>query len=245
MERLSGLDSAFLSFETPAMHLHVAIAAVIDPDTMAGEYSFEQLKDFVAGRLLAAAAFRRRVVEVPFRLNHPIWVEDPYLDLDYHVRRHALPAPARPELTELVGAIVGVPSTGPGRCGRSTWWRASTTATWPWSARSTTPRSTGCPAPSCSSTSSTSRRRPGEPRPPSCPPPSASSDAELVGTPCCPRSGARSRCRRWWAARCGPPPTSSTATATRRWWAPCRCGRPGPVGAPSRRTGPWPSPACG
>jgi WS/DGAT/MGAT family acyltransferase len=110
MERLSGLDSAFLSFETPAMHLHVAIAAVIDPDTMAGEYSFEQLKDFVAGRLLAAAAFRRRVVEVPFRLNHPIWVEDPYLDLDYHVRRHGLPAPggAR-ELTELVGAIVGVP----------------------------------------------------------------------------------------------------------------------------------------
>ena len=66
---------------------------MIDPDTMAGEYSFEQLKDFVAGRLLAAAAFRRRVVEVPFRLNHPIWVEDPYLDLDYHVRRHALPAP--------------------------------------------------------------------------------------------------------------------------------------------------------
>ena len=110
MERLSGLDSAFLSFETPAMHLHVAIAAVIDPDTMATEYSFEQLKDFVAGRLLAAAAFRRRVVEVPFRLNHPIWVEDPYLDLDYHIRRHALPAPggAR-ELTELVGAIVGVP----------------------------------------------------------------------------------------------------------------------------------------
>ena len=34
MERLSGLDSAFLSFETPAMHLHVAIAAVIDPSTM-------------------------------------------------------------------------------------------------------------------------------------------------------------------------------------------------------------------
>ena len=63
MERLSGLDSAFLSFETPAMHLHVAIAAVIDPDTMAGEYSFEQPKDFVSGRLLAAAALRRRVVE--------------------------------------------------------------------------------------------------------------------------------------------------------------------------------------
>ena len=110
MERLSGLDSGFLSFETPAMHLHVAIAAVIDPATMPVEYSFEQLKGFIAERLLGDATFRRRVVEVPFRINHPIWVEDPNLDLDYHVRRHALPPPggAR-ELTELVGAIVGVP----------------------------------------------------------------------------------------------------------------------------------------
>lgn len=110
MERLSGLDSAFLSFETPAMHLHVAIAAVIDPSTMPEPYSFDQLKAFVSERLLADAAFRRRVVEVPFRLNHPIWVEDPHLDLDYHIRRHVLPAPSGPrELTDLVGSIVGVP----------------------------------------------------------------------------------------------------------------------------------------
>jgi diacylglycerol O-acyltransferase / wax synthase len=110
MERLSGLDSAFLSFETPAMHLHVAIAAVIDPSTMPEPYSFDQLKAFVSERLLADAAFRRRVVDVPFRLNHPIWVEDPHLDLDYHIRRHVIPAPGGPrELTDLVGSIVGVP----------------------------------------------------------------------------------------------------------------------------------------
>lgn len=92
------------------MHLHVAIAAVIDPSTMAAPYSFDQLKGFIARRLMADAAFRRRVVEVPFGLNHPIWVEDPHLDLDYHVRRHALPAPGGPrELTDLTGSIVGVP----------------------------------------------------------------------------------------------------------------------------------------
>lgn len=110
MERLSGLDSAFISFETPAMHLHVAIAAVVDPTTMAAPYSFEQLKDFISRRLMGHAAFRRRVVEVPFQLNHPIWVEDPHLDLDYHVRRHVLPPPGGPrELSALTGAIVGVP----------------------------------------------------------------------------------------------------------------------------------------
>lgn len=110
MERLSGLDSAFLSMETPTMHLHVAIAAVIDPTTMTQPYSFDRLKSFVAERLMGETAFRRRVVEVPFGLNHPIWVEDPHLDLDYHVRRHVLPSPGGPrELTDLTGAIVGVP----------------------------------------------------------------------------------------------------------------------------------------
>jgi diacylglycerol O-acyltransferase len=110
MERLSGLDSAFLSFETPTMHLHVAIAAVIDPSTMSTPYSFDDLKAFVAHRLMREPTFRRRVVEVPFRLNHPLWVEDPHLDLDYHIRRHVLPAPGGShELTDLTGAVVGVP----------------------------------------------------------------------------------------------------------------------------------------
>jgi diacylglycerol O-acyltransferase / wax synthase len=110
MERLSGLDSAFLSFETPAMHLHVAIAAVIDPSTMAEPYSFEQLRSFITGRLMGDAAFRRRVVQVPLRLNHPVWVEDPDLDLDHHIRRHVLPSPgAAADLTALTGEIVGEP----------------------------------------------------------------------------------------------------------------------------------------
>ncbi len=34
MERLSGLDSAFLSLETPSMHLHVASVSVVDTSTM-------------------------------------------------------------------------------------------------------------------------------------------------------------------------------------------------------------------
>src|SRR5262245_38797653 len=103
MERLSGLDSAFLSFETPAMHLHVAIAAVIDPSSRAEPYSFEQLRSFIAGRLMGDAAFRRRVVQVPLRLNHPVWVEDPDVNLDHHIRRHMLPSPGEAaELTALV-----------------------------------------------------------------------------------------------------------------------------------------------
>jgi diacylglycerol O-acyltransferase / wax synthase len=110
MERLSGLDSAFLSFETPAMHLHVAMTAVIDPRTMARPYDFGTLKRFIAERLMGVPMMRRRVVEVPFRLNHPVWVEDPHIDLDYHIRRHVVPPPGGPrELSELAGSLVSVP----------------------------------------------------------------------------------------------------------------------------------------
>jgi diacylglycerol O-acyltransferase / wax synthase len=110
MERLSGLDSAFLSLETPSMHLHVAMLAMVDTTTMPEPYSFDGLKEFVAGRLTRMATARRRAVQVPFNLNHPVWVEDPNLDLDYHIRRHVVPAPGGgDELAELVGSLVGVP----------------------------------------------------------------------------------------------------------------------------------------
>ncbi|HKH24267.1 MAG TPA: wax ester/triacylglycerol synthase family O-acyltransferase [Acidimicrobiales bacterium] len=110
MERLSGLDSAFLSFETSSMHLHVAMVAVLDTATMPEPYSFERLKRFIAGRLDHMPTAHRRAVQVPFRLNHPIWVEDPDYDIDHHVRRHSLPPPGgAAELSELVGTIVGTP----------------------------------------------------------------------------------------------------------------------------------------
>ena len=37
--------------------------------------------------------FRWRLVEVPFSLDHPFWVEQADVDLEYHVREIALPAP--------------------------------------------------------------------------------------------------------------------------------------------------------
>ncbi len=110
MERLSGLDASFLYFETPSMHMHVAMTAIFDPSTMEGGYSFQAIKDFIASRLHLVPPFRRRVVSVPFRLNHPIWVEDPDFDLDYHIRRIGAPAPGgHRELAEMASSIASTP----------------------------------------------------------------------------------------------------------------------------------------
>jgi WS/DGAT/MGAT family acyltransferase len=75
-----------------------------------GGFSVDTVRDLIAERLPRLAPFRRRVVEVPFGLHHPVWVEDPDFDLDYHVRRAALPAPGGlEELAELTAEIAGRP----------------------------------------------------------------------------------------------------------------------------------------
>jgi WS/DGAT/MGAT family acyltransferase len=108
MERLSGLDASFLYLETPSLHMHVALTLELDPSTVPGGYSFGRIKKSIAARIPCAPVFRRRLVEVPFRLGHPVWVDDPDFDIDYHVRRAAVPRPGGlRELADLAGDIAG------------------------------------------------------------------------------------------------------------------------------------------
>jgi diacylglycerol O-acyltransferase len=108
MERLSGLDASFLYLETPTHHMHVAVTMTFDPTTVPGGYSFERMKASIAERIPQAPVFRRRLVEVPFRLGHPVWVEDPHFDIDAHIRLAALPRPGGlRQLADLVGEIAG------------------------------------------------------------------------------------------------------------------------------------------
>ena len=105
-ERLSGLDASFLYMETPTLHMHVAMTAVFDPSTIRGGYSFRRLRTLIAERVPLAPVFHRRLVEVPFRLGHPIWVDDPDFDIDNHLRRAALPSPGgMHELAEFAADI--------------------------------------------------------------------------------------------------------------------------------------------
>jgi len=110
MQRLTGLDATFLYMETPTNHMHVASTIVVDPSTVPGGYSFERVRALVENRLPLLPPFRRRLVEVPFGLHHPIWIEDPDFDLDYHIRRAALPAPGgKKELEEFAADVFGRP----------------------------------------------------------------------------------------------------------------------------------------
>ena len=110
MQRLTGMDASFLYLETATNHMHVAATAIFDPSTVPGGYSFEKVRDLVDSRLHLLPPFRRRLLTIPFELHHPLWIEDPDFDLEYHVRRAALPAPGgEAELAEFAEQVMARP----------------------------------------------------------------------------------------------------------------------------------------
>jgi diacylglycerol O-acyltransferase len=110
MDRLSGLDAFFLYVETPSMHTHVALTAVLDPSTTPGGYTFQRFRDHIAARANELPLFHRRVAAVPLRLHHPVWVDDERFRPEDHIHRAALPSPGgQAELADLVGYLAGIP----------------------------------------------------------------------------------------------------------------------------------------
>jgi WS/DGAT/MGAT family acyltransferase len=110
MQRLTGLDAAFLAMETPSAHMQVMGIAVLDPTTAPRGFSYEHVRSLMESRLHLVPPLRRRLVEVPLGLQAPLWIEDPDFDLDFHLRRAALPAPGgEAELTAFVADVASRP----------------------------------------------------------------------------------------------------------------------------------------
>lgn len=110
VERLPGVDAGFLYMETPTLHMHTLKVALVDVSTVPGGYSFARFHDELAARLHLLPPFRRRLVKVPFQLNHPVWVEDRDFDQARHVLHRRVPAPGgMRELEGLIGEIAGTP----------------------------------------------------------------------------------------------------------------------------------------
>ncbi len=110
-ERLSALDASFLYLESPAMHMHVAGLTILDPSTRSdGRLAFEDVRARLASRLHLAPRLRQRVVPVPGNLGLPLWVDDGAFDLDFHLRRVALPSPGgRRELAGFAQRVLSRP----------------------------------------------------------------------------------------------------------------------------------------
>jgi diacylglycerol O-acyltransferase / wax synthase len=106
VERLSGLDASFLYNETASLHMHTLKYTVLDVTGVDGGFSVGRMREELDRRLHLLPPFRRRLVEVPLGLHHPVWIEDPDFDVAAHVRRVGVPAPGgRREMDDLIGEI--------------------------------------------------------------------------------------------------------------------------------------------
>ena len=115
MQRLTGLDAAFLSLETPSAHMQVMGVAVVDPTTSMQGFSYEHVRELLESRLHLIPPFRRRIVEVPLGLHAPIWIEDPRSTSTTTCAAPRCPAPGgEHELSAFVADVAG-PATRPDR----------------------------------------------------------------------------------------------------------------------------------
>ena len=110
MQRLSGLDTAFLCLETPNAPMNVVGTILVEPSAGDGSFSVERIQRLIEGRLHRLPPLRRRLLEVPFGLDHPVWVEDRKVVVADHVERiRAAPPGSERILAEIVGRFAARP----------------------------------------------------------------------------------------------------------------------------------------
>lgn len=107
-DRLSRQDVSFLYLEQPATTMHAGTVMVFRPP--AGGLDVEALVGHIGSRLSLVPRYRQRIKQVPGRLANPVWVDDDRFDLEFHVRRSALPRPGDDDqLADLVARLQSRP----------------------------------------------------------------------------------------------------------------------------------------
>ena len=113
MQKMTGMDAAFLYLETPSAHMHVIGVVILDPSTATGDaetFGLAEIRNALEDRLHLIPPLRRRAVPPPGGIDHPVWIEDPEFDLDSHLTRAPLPTPVTwNDLERYTGEFAGVP----------------------------------------------------------------------------------------------------------------------------------------
>jgi len=93
------------------MHtLKVLVVHPVHPDDPDAAFTFDTFRQTVADRLHLLDPLRFKLQGIPWRLHHPIWLEDCEVDLDYHLRVVRVPSPGgRRELNQVIGDIASTP----------------------------------------------------------------------------------------------------------------------------------------
>jgi diacylglycerol O-acyltransferase len=110
MQQLTTSDAMFLYMEHASSYGHVGGLQVLDAPRVPKPREGKVYDDHIEAFLQTVPFSRRRLMELPFKLGHPVWVEDATFDLDFHMRQTAVPAPGTPHQVErILSRIASLP----------------------------------------------------------------------------------------------------------------------------------------
>jgi WS/DGAT/MGAT family acyltransferase len=101
-DRLTAIDASFLHQEGPASHMHVGALTIFEGPPP----PFDDFLDSLRERLHLVPRYRQRLSVPPMETGRPLWVDDPSFNLEYHVRRTALPSPGSEEQLRLLAGRI-------------------------------------------------------------------------------------------------------------------------------------------
>ena len=102
-QRLSPEDSRILALESKSVVGHTCKVVIAERTGDGVEY----LRDRIARRIALAPGCRRRIVVTPYRLDAPVWADDPDFDVRRHVRAVPVPGPVGDgQLREIVARLM-------------------------------------------------------------------------------------------------------------------------------------------
>lgn len=105
MERLSSLDGVFLAIEDRATPMNIGTVAIFDGPAP----HFDDVADFLAGRVAAVPRCRQRVRMPSGMLGRPAWIDDVHFDPAAHVHHLSLEESGPGRLEELVAELLITP----------------------------------------------------------------------------------------------------------------------------------------
>jgi diacylglycerol O-acyltransferase / wax synthase len=89
MESMSAQDSIFLAVENDVTPMHIGGVSIFEGPAP----GFDELRAMVEPKLDHTPRYRQKVRFVPLGVSEPVWVDDPYFDIGYHLRHTAIPTP--------------------------------------------------------------------------------------------------------------------------------------------------------
>jgi WS/DGAT/MGAT family acyltransferase len=108
-ERLSSLDAAFLDVEDENCHMHIGAVGIFERGPLGrpdGGIAIERIRDLMTMGIHRIPRYRQRLSWIPVA-NHPVWIDDPRFNLNYHLRHTNLPHPGDERLLKrLVGRLM-------------------------------------------------------------------------------------------------------------------------------------------